>query len=297
MPTVKRNQSATERVSRTWFSKRLFGVAAALVFPAGFMAGWAFWWEPSSLRVVEECVAVPLNRTAPLRAAVITDLHTGSPFNGIPKLRMVVDRVNAANPDVVFILGDLVVHEVLGGSFVAPEPIAQELGRLHSRNGSFAVLGNHDVWLDADRVRQALQDAAITVLDDRAVKITDEAGSLWVAGVGDYWTEKHNLTAALGSVLDDAPVILLTHNPDIFPDVPSRVSLTLAGHTHGGQVRIPFFGSPVVPSRYGQRFAAGQIVEDSRHMYVATGVGTSIIPIRFGVPPSVPILILQNTCP
>ncbi len=86
----------------------------------------------------------------------------------------------------------------------------------------------------------------------------------------------------------------LTHNPDVFPKVPDRVTLTLAGHTHGGQVRLPLIGPPVVPSQFGQRFAAGHVVEGGRHLFVATGVGTSILPVRFRVPPAVTVLTLGN---
>jgi predicted MPP superfamily phosphohydrolase len=117
-----------------------------------------------------------------------------------------------------------------------------------------------------------------------------------VAGISDLWTGRHDVAAALSSVNDDgAPVILLTHNPDVFPAVPDRVSLTLAGHTHGGQVRIPFAGRPIVPSRFGQRFAAGHVMEGGRRMYVATGIGTSILPVRFRVPPTIAILTVGGT--
>jgi predicted MPP superfamily phosphohydrolase len=94
-------------------------------------------------------------------------------------------------------------------------------------------------------------------------------------------------------VPDGAPVLLLTHQPDVFPEVPASVSMTLAGHTHGGQVRFPFIGPPVVPSRYGARYAEGHIVEDGRHMFVSTGVGTSIIPVRMFVVPRVDVLHLR----
>jgi uncharacterized protein len=89
-------------------------------------------------------------------------------------------------------------------------------------------------------------------------------------------------------------VILLTHNPDIFPGVPTRVALTLAGHTHGGQVRLPFVGRPIVPSQFKQRYAAGHLTEDGRQLFVATGVGTSILPVRFRVPPAVTVLTLAS---
>ncbi len=195
---------------------------------------------------------------------------------------------------MVCILGDLVIQGVLGGHFVAPEEIATELKRLHSAAGTVAVLGNHDGWFNHDRVRDALEGNSIRVVEDTAARIDTPAGPVWVAGVSDLWTGRHDLTDALSAVTEDnEPVLLLTHNPDIFPLVPERVTLTLAGHTHGGQVRLPFFGRPIVPSRFGQRFAAGHIVEGGRHLFVATGLGTSIIPIRFRVPPSVTVLTLE----
>ena len=93
---------------------------------------------------------------------------------------------------------------------------------------------------------------------------------------------------------DAAPIVLLTHNPDVFPDVHARVALTLAGHTHGGQVRLPIVGTPIVPSRFGARYASGHVVEGGRHLYVATGTGTSILPVRFRVPPSVVVLTVSG---
>jgi predicted MPP superfamily phosphohydrolase len=267
--------------------------AAALGAAAMAFALWVLWLEPASLAVVEERLDLPWSAERPLRLAVLTDLHVGSPFNDTAKLRDIVDRTNAARPDVICILGDLVIQGVIGGRFVAPETIAAELGRLRAPGGVVAVLGNHDSWLDHDRVRRAVEQHGARVIEDTALRLETAAGPIWIAGISDLWTERHDLTAALSAVNDDAPVILLTHNPDIFPIVPSRVALTLAGHTHGGQVRFPFVGRPIVPSRFGQRFAAGHIVENGRHLYVATGLGTSILPVRFRVPPAVAVLMLM----
>jgi uncharacterized protein len=175
---------------------------------------------------------------------------------------------------------------------VPPEQIAGELRALRSSAGVFAVLGNHDGWLDHDRVKRALEQNGIPVIEESAVRIETPAGPLWIAGISDLWTGVHDVHAALGSVKDDAPVILLTHNPDVFPGVPARVSLTLAGHTHGGQVRLPFIGRPIVPSQFGQRYAAGHVIEDGRHLFVATGIGTSILPVRFRVPPDITVLTI-----
>ena len=274
--------------SRAW--RRGLQIVAVLIV-AALLKG--FWLEPSQLTLVEEQIVLRWPAARPLRVAVLSDLHVGSPFNGIAKLRNVVDRTNAAHPDMICLLGDFVIQGVAGGTFVAPEDIARELRRLRSPGGTVAVLGNHDAWFDRDRVRDALQANGIRVLEDAAARIATAAGPMWVAGVSDLWTGRHDVAGTLSAVRDDgAPIILLTHNPDLFPQVPLRVALTLAGHTHGGQVWLPFVGRPVVPSRYGARYAAGHVVENGRHLFVATGVGTSIIPVRFCVPPSVAVLTL-----
>jgi predicted MPP superfamily phosphohydrolase len=246
--------------------------------------------EPASLVVTEERIFLPWAARGSVRIAVLTDLHVGSPFNGLAKLHAVLERTNAARPDIICILGDLVVQGVIGGRFVAPEQTAAELKALRAPAGVFAVLGNHDGWLDHDRVKRALEQNGIRVIEESAVRTQTPAGPLWIAGISDLWTGVHDVRTALDAVEDDAPVILLTHNPDVFPDIPKRVALTLAGHTHGGQVRLPFVGRPVVPSQFGQRYAAGHVVEDGRHLFVATGVGTSILPVRFRVPPAVTVL-------
>jgi uncharacterized protein len=251
----------------------------------------AFWLEPASLRILEERITLRGAARTSVRIAVLTDLHVGSPFNGLSRLRDVVARTNAARPDVVCILGDLVIQGVVGGRFVPPEDISAELKQLRANAGVFAVLGNHDGWLGHDRVQSALERNGIAVIEETAVKVATPGGAIWLAGISDVWTGRADIGAALAAVKDDSsPVMLMTHNPDVFPHVPRRVSLTLAGHTHGGQVKLPLVGTPIVPSRFGSRFAAGHVVENDRHLYVATGLGTSILPVRFRVPPAIAIL-------
>lgn len=275
---------------RTW-ARRTAGFLACIVV---LLALWAFWLEPASLAVAEHQLSLTWPGDRSLRVAVLTDLHVGSPFNGMAKLHSIVDRTNAAQPDLICILGDIVIQGVLGGRFVPPEEIAVELARLHAPAGVVGVLGNHDGWLDHDRVRRAVEGSGIRVVEDTAIRLDTPVGAVWVAGISDLWTGPHDLPAALRAVADDgAPVLLLTHNPDVFPAVPARVTLTLAGHTHGGQVRLPFAGSLIVPSKFGQRYAGGHVVEGGRHLFVATGVGTSILPVRFRVPPAVTLLTLR----
>jgi uncharacterized protein len=275
--------------------KTLWRLARALSVIALALAAWGFWLEPASLRTRDYALTLPHwpSACSGLRVVALADLHVGSPWNGIPNLHRVVERANAARPDLVLLLGDYVIHGVGGGGFVAPEDVAAQLAQLSAPLGVFAVLGNHDWWFDGPRSRQALEAHGIPVLEDRAVPLARGDCAFWLAGVGDFWETHHDVVRALASVPEDASVLIATHNPDVFPDVPARVALTLAGHTHGGQVWLPLLGRPIVPSRYGQRFAIGHVVEDGRHLFVTSGIGTSIVPVRFMVPPEVSVLELS----
>jgi predicted MPP superfamily phosphohydrolase len=271
------------RVARTIFGGAVVVLAA--------LAVWAFWIEPGLLVTRHARLEIPGWRTN-LRMAVISDLHIGARRVGIGQLRKIVKRTNSENPELVVLLGDFVIGGPRGqrdpAAFVEPERIAKELKDLHAPLGVFAVLGNHDWWFDGDRVGQALTGAGITVLENRAARIGSGTQSFWLGGIADLWTRDPDVAGTLRQT-DDNPVLLITHNPDIFPEVPARVSLTIAGHTHGGQVNLPFFGRPVA-ARLG--YAEGHFVEQGRHLFVTTGIGTSIVGVRFGVPPEIVILTL-----
>jgi predicted MPP superfamily phosphohydrolase len=300
-----------------------FVAAAALLVG---LAAWGLWIEPASLRVVETRLAVPgwPAADAGLRVALLSDFHVGSPHNGPEKLRAIVRRTNAANPDIILLAGDYVSRGVPGGQFVPPEVTEEIVRGFRAPLGVYAVLGNHDFAFNAWRVTRALQRAGIRVLNDEAYRVPpadpgrpiaphygpgdeptiptppDPAAShpgrglvpFWIVGVTDILRGPHDLTGALAQVTDGAPILLLTHNPDLFPEVPDGVALTLAGHTHGGQIRVPLLGRPVVPSMYGERYAAGLVIEHGRHLFVTTGLGLSILPVRIGVPPEIALLTL-----
>ena len=265
------------------------------------LAAWAFWLEPASTVVRHVSLAIPAWHAEhrSLKVALLTDLHVGAPHMSLARLREVVGRVNEEAPDLVIITGDFVIggkdHKggVAGGTFVEPEPIADELKALRAPLGVYAVLGNHDWWYDGGRVTRALAGAGLHVLENEAVRIESGGRAFWLAGVADLWTRTPDVEGTLRQVSTDDPVMLFTHNPDVFPEVPARVSLTVAGHTHGGQVNLPLLGRLVVPSRFGQRYAMGHVVEGGRHLFVSGGVGTSIIPARFRVPPEIVILKLE----
>ncbi len=264
-------------------------VAIALLVAPLLVAIWAFGIEPGLLVVRHLSLPLP-GWKSDLRIAVLGDLHVGSSHVGLDKVRTIVEKTNAENPALVVLLGDFVIGgpggrgAVRGGGFVEPEQTAAELKKLRAPLGVFAVLGNHDWWYDGERVGKALTDAGIPVLENRAVHV----GPIWLGGIADRWTREPDVAGTLGQVTGDDPVILITHNPDIFPEVPSRVSLTLAAHTHGGQVKLPIVGTLITTSRLG--YNAGEYVVQGRHLFVTTGIGTSILPVRLGVPPEIVIL-------
>jgi predicted MPP superfamily phosphohydrolase len=225
-----------------------------------------------------------------LRLALVADLHAGSPQVDEKRIERIVDRVNQEAIDVVALLGDYIDAEVALAEWIEPEKIAGPLGRLESRLGTYAVLGNHD-WAHAGaRMGAALRAAGITLLENKAVPV----GDFWIAGLGDLMKRTADLDGTLAQVPPDAPVLLFSHNPDVFPRVPASVALTLSGHTHGAQVDLPVLRERFTPSRFGARYTGGHIEEGGRHLYVSDGIGTSRLPIRFRAKPKIPILELHR---
>jgi predicted MPP superfamily phosphohydrolase len=263
-------------------------VAGAL---AAALAWRALWQEPRTERIRELELRLP--RWPPeldgLRVALISDLHTGAPHVDERRIERLVAAVNERAPDVVVLLGDFVDPKVRGGTTVAPEAVAERLRALRAPLGVIAVLGNHDWRHDGERIAGALRAAGIRVLENDVVDL----GRLHAAGVADARTRDADVAGTVGAVPDGAPVLLLSHDPDLFPQVPERAALTVSGHTHGGQVAVPLLRRRVIPSRFGERYARGHIVEDGRHLYVTAGFGTSGWPVRLLAPPEVVVLALR----
>jgi predicted MPP superfamily phosphohydrolase len=231
-----------------------------------------------------------------LTITVIADLHAGGPNMGIERVRQVVDAGNALASDLVVILGDYFATHRFVTEHVPHAAWAAELARLKAPLGSYAILGNHDWWYDVEGVRKAMRQVGIPLLENDAMLVGKPGARFWLAGLGDQIAHRlghgrfegvDDLPGTLAKIKTDDPVILLAHEPDIFPDVPARVALTLSGHTHGGQIKLPFLRPVWAPSAYGARFAYGHIVERDRHMIVSGGLGTSIVPVRIGVTPEI----------
>lgn len=254
---------------------------------------WAFWWEPNGLRVVTYDYDVPpqMAEWRGRTVAVLADLHAGSPWIDDRKIGKVVDMTLAAKPDIILLTGDYMTHSVPGGTYMPPEEIASHLKRLEAPLGVYAVLGNHDHWDGAAAVMRALRGVGFIVLEDESRDIPGT--DLWVAGLSDYTEGRLNYHFALKNVPEGMGALCVTHQPDSFPVLPDACLFTVAGHTHGGQVKLPFLGTPVVPSRYGDKFVKGFVTEEGRTIFVSSGIGTSIFPVRFRVPPEISVIRMK----
>lgn len=296
-------------LSRRSFLKSLLGSAAALIGTGAY----AFGLEPAfRLRVQHYNVRPPKWPAGfSLKIAVVADIHVGEPYMPASRVAEIVDTTNALGADVTLLLGDYVAGHRFMTRQVGVAEIAPILAQLKAPLGVYSILGNHDWWDDLTAQRQghgpiiaarALREVGIPVLENDVVRLEKQGQPFWLAGLGDqiafprgrgHFDGVDDLRGTLAKVSGGGPVILLAHEPDIFPKVPERVALTLSGHTHGGQVRL-FGYSPIVPSKYGNRFAYGHVVEDGRHLIVSGGLGTSILPVRFGVPPEIVLVQLGS---
>lgn len=240
---------------------------------------------------------------APLRIVALTDIHAVEPWMPASRIARIVETANSLGGDIIVLLGDYVAAMPKFRTGIVPvADWAGALAKLRAPLGVYSVLGNHDWWTDNWAVRAGLQQVGIPVLENRAVKIDKEGRRFWLAGLGDQlslhvgrgqYRGTDDLPGTLRQTMGDRdPVILLAHEPDIFVKTPDRVALTLSGHTHGGQVRIPIIGRPMVPSAYGERFAYGHIVEGGRNLVVSSGLGMTGLPVRFGVPPELAVITL-----
>lgn len=241
-----------------------------------------------------------------LRIAVITDLHACEPWMPVSRIREIALVANALAPDLTVLLGDFAAGTHLASGPVTPQQWGEALSELKAPLGVHAVLGNHDWWHGplpsdapdgAEGARRALGQMGARVYENDGLRLTKDGKPFWLLGLGDQmafslghgrgWRGHDDLDATLAVIEDDAPAILLAHEPFIFSRVPKRVALTLCGHTHGGQVNLPIAGPIVAELRWKTKNIYGHIVEDDRHMVISGGLGESILPMRFMRPPEI----------
>ena len=272
--------------------RRRLLIAFALLLLAGLLLlGWGYRQARADPVVRRAQVAMPgwPADAAPIRAVLISDIHVAGPDIPPARLRHIVARINALAPDVVLIAGDLVSDKRTATRHYPTAEAIAPLAGLRPRLATIAVLGNHDHWRDAGAVAAALEKAGIRLLDNDAVAV----GPLAVGGLDDDYTGQDDLPATLAAMaaLPGVPV-LLSHSPDPFPQVPRSVPLTVAGHTHCGQIALPLIGPVSTMSEHGDRYACGLVREDGKILVVGAGLGTSLLPLRIGAPPDLWLLEL-----
>ena len=230
-----------------------------------------------------------------LRVDVVADTHTGSPRNGLDHLDEMVERLANDDSQVVLMAGDYVILKVLFGRYVPASVVAEHLKPLLARKPVYAVLGNHDWWKGGPAVRDAFAAAGVRMIDNRAEPVSLGDCRFWLVGLGDELEGRPDIAGAFAQVRDDAPAVALTHEPSLFPRIPARAALVVAGHTHGGQID-PW----PLPSLHAGRFEPhshwlrGAYDVDGRLLFVTPGIGTSILPMRLGVPPEISRLTLRS---
>jgi predicted MPP superfamily phosphohydrolase len=293
-----------------WTLGLLFAALAPLGWLASLAAhvprddGWAFALGAACVGTVAAFVGRPRVRTHEIavpglpaafdgyRIAQISDLHCG-PFADGARIDRWVAEVNRLDADLVAVTGDLIAS---GSTFVPV--VAGSLGKLRGRDGVFACMGNHDYFTDGEEMAAALERQGLTLLRNRGVEVRRGGGGIYVAGVDDTWTRRDDLDAALAARPEGAPVLLLAHDPALFPDAAQRgVALTLSGHTHGGQLGIPFFAKRFNLARSITRFTTGLYQIGAATLYVTRGLGTTGMPIRLSVPAEIALLTLRRSPP
>ena len=264
--------------------KRLYFYSLLLL-----LAVWSVLIEPRWVAKREFNTKLPNTKPLGLKVVVTSDWHlTKKPFWRVmttDRALNIIDDINAAKPDIVLIAGDLIAEEnqqpVLAG--IIEDEIAIVLGHLQATHGVYAVLGNHDNWYDHAKLKASLENQGITVLENEAQLVANT--ELWLMGIGDQTTGHANIEHAVQQLPVDSRALVVMHDPGSFAGMPTLNALFFAGHTHGGQVYLPWLGALVVPYAAPKEWAYGWVTHHKNCMYVTSGLGVSILPVRFNMRP------------
>ena len=277
----------TPRISRRMLIRAMAAAAVGCGAGAGCYAAWLEpkWAELNTIDVVIDGLPAPFEG---FTIAHLTDVHRHEPI-GLPYIRRCLNLAAGANPDVVAFTGDFVSQtaDYMPG-------LAAEIRTLAERFATYAVLGNHDYWAGADRVRDSLEEVGVRVLVNEAIAVERDSASLSLVGLDDLWEGKPDLDRALARVPSESIKVVLEHNPDLIDDFAERgIELALCGHTHGGQVALPFVGPLIVPSKFGTKYAKGLFRMGKTQMYVNKGIGAIRPAVRFLTRPEVAVVRLM----
>ena len=296
-PVITEERSTTRRsLSR----RRFLGLAAAI--GAAALAGDSLLLEPNRPQLVRQELILPRWPAAldGYKVALLSDFHYDPVFSVHP-LGAAIPIVNGLKPDVIVLTGDFVTDPSFGGNrqkaAYAAEPCASLLRQMKAQHGLWAVMGNHDVITDPKLVTSILRSTGIQVLSNQSAPVEHAGARFWLSGVEDVLKGNSDLNAALAVVPKGEPTILLAHEPD-YADFVARypVDLQLSGHSHGGQVRLPFL-PPLYEPALAQKYIAGLFRVGPLTLYTNRGIGTIGLPIRFDCPPEITLITLRQGVP
>lgn len=293
---------------KKWLRRTAIAFGTLVLLVAGFLS-YSYFIEPRQFVVVEETIAAPNwdLRLDGFRVVAIADLHTGSNYAPPERIRYVVEQANAQDADIIVLLGDYVSEakwdqqcvrratnrEHCTELKVPVEEIAESLKGLNAKYGVFAIIGNHDWYHNEQKIHRMFEEiVGLTVLNNEIAEIDVSGTKVRLWGIEDLYLNRRVPSEAFNSLADKSNVIALTHNPDSLLSAPAGFAIMFSGHTHGGQLNWPVFGPKAVFN--DPRFMDGHVEVDGKHVYVTSGVGTSVIPFRFRVPPEIAVVTLRS---
>ncbi len=227
------------------------------------------------------------------KIAVIGDFHASAGAFEMARIQRAVEETNAQKPDVILIIGDFV-----NGKFYSTnadvKTYSKVLSKLSAPYGVYGIFGNHDAKLGIKAVMEIIKRTNIKMLSDSGVEISTPKGKFYIAGLSDYYSDNYSYGKAFRNTTKGFPIILMAHSPSLFYEIPKEATLTVVGHTHGGQIRLPYIGAVFSNSAMGREFSDGLITKNGKTIYITRGLGTSRVPVRFFCPPQISILELYK---
>jgi predicted MPP superfamily phosphohydrolase len=297
MKSTGNNIPERGRVSRRDFLKLLKAGAISLGALVAGGAGWSYLVEPGWLQI--ENVSLKLPRLTPqfygTRIAQISDIHVGGWMNS-ERLQHAVDLVIAEKPDLLLVTGDFLIGHIFDGNSEGHlQTLLEILTPLAKSIPSFGVLGNHDYWANADAIREMFQQSGVVDVTNSAFTISRGSEKLHICGVDDIWEGDVRLDKVVSQLPNEGSAILLAHEPDFADESAAtrRFDLQVSGHSHGGQVVIPFYGAPILPY-LGQKYYSGLYKVGDMLQYTNRGLGMIDPSVRFNCPPEITILTLKE---
>ena len=280
-------------INRRKFIKRAAAVGIAAIAADSTLI------EPNRPRLIRKEIALRRwpSRLDGFTIALLSDFHY-DPYFSVHPIRSAVEVVNGLRPDLIALTGDFVSVPLVGNSAKGAadaEPCAELVGKLRAPHGVWSVLGNHDVFSDADRVTNALHAVGISTLSNRSIAIEKDEARFWLGGVDDVLGGSADVPRTLRGIPNEEAVVLMAHEPD-YADYVARypVDLQLSGHTHGGQVRLPYVRPLYLPA-LAKKYVWGLFKIRGLTLYTNAGIGTVELPVRWNCPPEITFITVRKS--